>query len=114
MRPRGNVKPTFRTRVLTLRQRLALTQVELAIRLGVSFATVNRWEAGRSEPQAAKLAAIEALEEECNSLDRSNFRDLARGAIEQYRAKGMILDAIFWARVVGLYDAALRVSRGRR
>lgn len=38
-----------------------LTQEQLADRLGVSFATVNRWEAGARRPQRAALAAIAAL-----------------------------------------------------
>lgn len=37
--------------VAELRQAASLTQEELARQLGVSFSTVNAWEAGRSEPQ---------------------------------------------------------------
>lgn len=48
-------------RVRTLRKKLNLSQEEIAGRLGVSFATVNRWESGRSRPQRAQLATIEAL-----------------------------------------------------
>ncbi|HQD65611.1 MAG TPA: N-6 DNA methylase [Casimicrobium huifangae] len=48
----------------TLRAKLALTQEQLAERLGVSFATVNRWEAGTSKPQRAQAAAITALSRE--------------------------------------------------
>jgi len=44
-----------------LRAQLALTQGQLADRLGVSFATVNRWEAGASKPQRAQAQAIAAL-----------------------------------------------------
>ncbi|MER5868476.1 N-6 DNA methylase [Streptomyces sp. NPDC002044] len=42
----------------TLRARLGLTQAGLAERLGVSFATVNRWEGGSSKPQKAPMARI--------------------------------------------------------
>ncbi|MCY3710645.1 MAG: N-6 DNA methylase [Caldilineaceae bacterium] len=38
-----------------------LTQEQLAERLGVSFATVNRWEGGASRPQKAAREAIAAL-----------------------------------------------------
>ncbi|GAA4242390.1 class I SAM-dependent DNA methyltransferase [Actinomadura meridiana] len=50
----------------TIRANLGLTQTELADRLGVSFATVNRWEGGdgSTKPQKAKLARIVALAEE--------------------------------------------------
>ena len=46
-----------------IRASLGLTQTELAQRLGVSFATVNRWEGGdgRTRPQKAKMASIVAL-----------------------------------------------------
>ena len=47
-----------------LRAKLALTQEQLAERLGVSFATVNRWEAGASKPQRAQAQAIAALTQE--------------------------------------------------
>ncbi|MGH7620128.1 MAG: N-6 DNA methylase [Gemmatimonadaceae bacterium] len=47
-----------------IRAKLNLTQEQLADRLGVSFATVNRWEGGTSAPQKAPLAAIVALAEE--------------------------------------------------
>lgn len=43
-----------------LRAHLGLTQAQLADKLGVSFATVNRWEGG-SKPQRAQQAAIMAL-----------------------------------------------------
>ncbi|MEZ7004892.1 N-6 DNA methylase [Streptomyces sp. AD55] len=42
----------------TIRASLDLTQSELAEKLGVSFATVNRWEGGGSRPQKAAMARI--------------------------------------------------------
>src|SRR5579864_7531465 len=45
----------------SVRARLDLTQEQLAARLGVSFATVNRWEGGSTKPQKAAMAAIESL-----------------------------------------------------
>lgn len=44
-----------------IRAKLNLTQEQLAERLGVSFATVNRWEGGTSKPQRAQNEAITAL-----------------------------------------------------
>ena len=49
-------------RLRLLRARLGLSQEQLARRLSVSFATVNRWEAGRSQPAARATAAIAELE----------------------------------------------------
>jgi type I restriction enzyme M protein len=47
-----------------IRARLNLTQEQLAERLGVSFATVNRWEGGGNKPQRAAQEAILALARE--------------------------------------------------
>ena len=47
-----------------LRQRQNWSQEQLAARLGVSFATVNRWEGGKSSPQRAQREAIAKLAEE--------------------------------------------------
>ena len=47
-----------------IRATLDLTQEGLAERLGVSFATVNRWEGGATQPQKAARTAIAALAEE--------------------------------------------------
>jgi DNA-binding transcriptional regulator YiaG len=44
----------FPERVKDVRHQLGLSQEELAHALGVSFATVNRWENGRTVP--SKLA----------------------------------------------------------
>ena len=47
-----------------LRARLRLSQEELASRLNVSFATVNRWENGKARPQGQARDAIDKLVEE--------------------------------------------------
>jgi len=47
-----------------IRDSLGLTQEQLAERLGVSFATVNRWEGGVNMPRKAALSVIQALAEE--------------------------------------------------
>ncbi len=49
------------TTLRTIRANLDLTQEKLAERLGVSFATVNRWEGGLVMPQKAAREAIAAL-----------------------------------------------------
>ena len=41
----------FSEKVKYVRGKLYLTQRQLASELGVSFSTVNRWEANRQEPQ---------------------------------------------------------------
>jgi type I restriction enzyme M protein len=47
--------------LLAIRTNLNLTQAELAERLGVSFATVNRWEGGGNKPQKAAMSRIREL-----------------------------------------------------
>ena len=54
---RQSVSPTLQA----IRARLDLTQEQLAERLGVSFATVNRWEGGVTMPQKAARTAIAGL-----------------------------------------------------
>src|SRR5260370_36420434 len=44
-----------------LRSRLGLSQEKLAARLRVSFPTVNRWEKGKNEPDAAVRHSIGQL-----------------------------------------------------
>jgi predicted ATPase/DNA-binding NarL/FixJ family response regulator/transcriptional regulator with XRE-family HTH domain len=49
-------------RLRVLRGNLGLSQEQLARRLGVSFATVNRWESGRTQPSARASQAVAELE----------------------------------------------------
>jgi type I restriction enzyme M protein len=55
----------------SIRAKLNLTQEQLAERLGVSFATVNRWEGGSSKPQKAAREVIAALAREAD-IDEAN------------------------------------------
>lgn len=54
----------FPATLRAIRTKLDLTQEQLAERLGVSFATVNRWEGGVNAPQKAAREIIAALAEE--------------------------------------------------
>ena len=61
MRPSGNAVPEdYPSRVKDLRERLGLTR--MADRVGVSFATVNRWENGQSRPTRLAWHRIVDLE----------------------------------------------------
>jgi transcriptional regulator with XRE-family HTH domain len=63
------IPPDFPKRVKQLRDRFGLTQVRLAELMGVSFASVNRWENGQARPSAmawphiirAEMLGLEAL-----------------------------------------------------
>ena len=63
MRPAGDDIPDdCSVRVKDLRERLGLTQTQMAERIGVSFATVNRWENGQSRPRRLAWRRIVDLE----------------------------------------------------
>jgi superfamily II DNA or RNA helicase len=47
-----------------IRNRLKMSQQAFAVALGVSFATVNRWENGKAKPQKDRLDRIKALLQE--------------------------------------------------
>lgn len=55
---------TLAEKVRTVRKQLGLTQSEFAKALNVSFATVNRWENGRTIPSSL---AQKAIDEFCES-----------------------------------------------
>lgn len=57
-------KATIAATLRAVRATLDLTQEQLATRLGVSFAAVNRWEGGINMPQKAARTAITALAKE--------------------------------------------------
>lgn len=44
-----------------LRDRLGMTQERFAARVGVTFASVNRWENGRARPSPLALRQVEDL-----------------------------------------------------
>ncbi len=52
---------TFADKVKHVRIALYLTQAQLAKELGVSFATINRWENGHGEPNLLINAKFEEL-----------------------------------------------------
>src|SRR4030095_3131530 len=56
-----------------IRGQLGLTQEQLAERLGVSFATVNRWEGGSNAPQKAALGVILRLAAEAGVAEDSGI-----------------------------------------
>jgi len=72
----SNLPPDYSERIKSLRLRLKLTQVELAAKVGVSFASVNRWENGWCKP--SNLCWARLLEEEKPMSDRDDcIKELA-------------------------------------
>ena len=70
-----------------IRARLDLTQEQLAERLGVSFATVNRWEGGITTPQRAARTAIAALAAEAGVDTAESAVDEADSAAQVTRRR---------------------------
>src|SRR5262249_14928473 len=66
---RSDLPLDFPSRMKKLRDKLGITQMRLAELMGVSFASVNRWENGQSRPSAlawqqitrAEMLGMEAL-----------------------------------------------------
>ena len=78
-----NIPPTLQA----IRARLDLTQEQLAERLGVSFATVNRWEGGATMPQKAARTAIAALASEVGINSTEPVVDEAESAARVTRRR---------------------------
>ncbi len=66
-------------RLRLLRTQLGVSQEQLARRLGVSFATVNRWESGRSRPSARASLAIAELEAAASGRQPARDHGMPRG-----------------------------------
>jgi DNA-binding transcriptional regulator YiaG len=47
--------------IKTLRLQLGLTQTQFAVKLGVSFPSVNRWENGKVKPSALAFKQLQRL-----------------------------------------------------
>lgn len=54
----------FKEKVKYARGEMMITQEELAKQIGVSFTTINRWEAGKTEPRLIELKKFENF---CNA-----------------------------------------------
>lgn len=73
----------YPTLLKTVRDQLGLSQEDLARELGVSFATVNRWENGQAKPSKLAKVQLEAFCEKLagdGTLDLSEFEAMGKGA----------------------------------
>jgi type I restriction enzyme M protein len=111
-----NVKP-ISEQIRELRAKLNLSQEQLAGRLNVSFATVNRWESGNVKPQKAQLEAVEKLIEEAGIHDGAE-NDTAGGetnAVQPRRRRGVAKNSVLGNKGMEqmLWDAACSI-RGEK
>src|SRR5579875_3771742 len=109
----------FAKRLLALRNALNLSQEQLAAKLNVSFATVNRWESGKVKPQKAQLAAVQQLIESAGIAD-ADGQEAAGGsgtveASPTRRRRGVAKSAVLSNKSMEqmLWDAACSV-RGEK
>jgi len=60
--PPGREKPAFTpARIRSPRRRLGLSQMELAVLIGVNRATANMWERGKTKPKEDKMERLAGL-----------------------------------------------------
>ena len=64
--------------IRVLRKQLGLTQEEFAHTIGVTFATVNRWENGKSKPSRLAIRILDTLTDDPKA-SRSSPRPRTRG-----------------------------------
>ena len=64
--------------IVNIRNRLGMTQFQMALMLGVPANTLSRWETGRATPDAHSLAAIYSFAQE-RGLNPSFFRKYVEG-----------------------------------
>ena len=55
------IHPDYPALIKEVRQQLAISQEDLARELGVSYATVNRWENGQAKPSKLARAQLYAF-----------------------------------------------------
>src|SRR5208282_1624728 len=93
------------------------SQEQLASRLNVSFATVNRWESGNVTPQKAQLDAVEKLMEEAG-IQNDGEEDAAgsgTNAVQPRRRRGVTKSAVLSTKSMEqmLWDCACSI-RGEK
>ncbi len=105
-------------RLRLLRSKLNLSQEQLASRLNISFATVNRWESGKVKPQKAQLDSLDKLMGEAGIQD-GDKGNVAEGdgasAQQPRRRRGVAKSAVLGNRGMEqmLWDAACSI-RGEK
>jgi len=71
------INPDYSSLVKEIRRQLALSQEDLARELGVSYATVNRWENRLSKPSKLAKAQLDIF---CAKMTRQGKLKLPKGS----------------------------------
>jgi type I restriction enzyme M protein len=101
--------------VRDVRSRLNLSQEQLAQRLNVSFATVNRWENGRAEPQGTAREALRALMQEIGEGELALRTEPIMEQMPSRQKRGIARSGILSTKSMEqmLWDAACKI-RGEK
>jgi DNA-binding transcriptional regulator YiaG len=67
------IHPNYPSLVKEIRRQLAISQEDLARELGVSYATVNRWENGQAKPSRLARAQLDTF---CDRMQAAGMLDL--------------------------------------
>jgi type I restriction enzyme M protein len=104
-------KITFGEQIRALRSKMNFSQEQLASRLNVSFATVNRWEGGNVKPQKAQLEAVQNLIEESRLTGRDDATPETTVDAPTRQRRGITKSAVLSTRSMEqmLWDAACSV-----
>ena len=106
-------KPAVSATLRAIRAKLDLTQEQLAEVLGVSFATVNRWEGGAAKPQRAALESIEHLARDAGVLDVQDATEAAAQVTRRRRGRNAAAAPTTKPMEQMLWDAACSI-RGEK
>ena len=67
------IQPDYPSLVKEVRRQLSISQEDLARELGVSYATVNRWENSQAKPSKLARAQLDAF---CERMQAAGVLDL--------------------------------------
>lgn len=73
------IHPDYPALVKKVRRQLAISQEDLARGLGVSYATVNRWENGQAKPSKLARAQLDAFCERMKAAGALNLSESGNG-----------------------------------
>jgi DNA-binding transcriptional regulator YiaG len=73
------IQPDYMSLVKNVRRQLSISQEDLARELGVSYATVNRWENGQSRPSKLARVQLDAFCERMQAAGMLNLSEIDHG-----------------------------------
>jgi putative transcriptional regulator len=73
-----SIHPDYPALIKEVRRQLAISQEDLARELGVSYATVNRWENGQAKPSKLARAQLDAF---CARMSKQGMLELSQNII---------------------------------